>query len=54
MSEGWKSILSDLGQKALQATVIIVVEEVIRRSVQAYPNFKYQDQNQDQRKSTSE
>jgi hypothetical protein len=43
MSEGWKVVFSDLGRKVLQAAVVVVVEEVIRRNVQAYP--EYQDQN---------
>jgi hypothetical protein len=40
MSERWKEVLVDVGKKALVATAVVVVEELIRRNVSSDSNVK--------------
>jgi hypothetical protein len=40
MSERWKEVLVDVGKKALVATAVVVVEELIRRNVSTDSNVK--------------
>jgi hypothetical protein len=42
MSERWKEVLADVGKKALVATAVVVVEELIRRNVSTDTNSKHE------------